>query len=87
MFPASRKSIALASEWLTAWSSAPKIPAPPMPMPMARMPMCSTEEYASIRLKSAWPTMKTAATTIDSRPSPVRRPPPNSARPAGTRTW
>ena len=35
--------------------------------------MCSTLEYASIRLKSAWPRMNTAATAIEIRPKNTSR--------------
>ena len=44
MLPATKNSIALVSEWFTAWSSAPNVAAPPRPIPSARIPMCSTLE-------------------------------------------
>ncbi len=52
MFPAVKKSTPLVSPLLTMWKKAPAAAAPPRPTPTARMPMCSTLEYASSRLKS-----------------------------------
>ncbi len=50
MFPANKKSIAFVREWLTMWSSTPKLALPPTPIPRQAIPMCSTLEYASILL-------------------------------------
>ena len=46
----------------------PHTPAPPSAAPMLRMPMCSTLEYASMRLKSRVPNRNNAATSIENNP-------------------
>src|ERR1035437_8248525 len=84
--PTTRKSAPFSRPLLSTCSTAPYAPAPPIPRPSTSNPICSTLEYASSRLMSAWPSMNAVATAIDSSPNAISNGCTNGASPAASET-
>jgi len=87
MLPAERNNMPFVIPLLMMWSNVPKRAGPPIPKPNTRIPMCSTLEYASIRLKSFWSIRNTPAVAMENKPIKISRRDIKTVSPAALQIW